>query len=197
MLPEFLTSSYKRYKEDTSVFTTWLSQTAKACGYRPSTKPNTAPTATANISKGPRLKGKERKLAKEAAKAKGNGKLPVPSTDDEPASVKYTVTTEEILKQATMIVDSGKCISMPRDVQKVADRAIQARQRCADWFQQAGGENDSATDGHGHFIQVLKKVFHMLKADDGERVADNGNVNSSFSSPTKPTSEAFIAAEMQ
>jgi hypothetical protein len=33
MLPESLYGRYKRYKEDTTVFATWLFNTAKACGY--------------------------------------------------------------------------------------------------------------------------------------------------------------------
>ncbi|KAB5543078.1 hypothetical protein GE09DRAFT_237517 [Coniochaeta sp. 2T2.1] len=34
MLPPHLTGSFKRYKANTLVFTTWLAQTAQACGYR-------------------------------------------------------------------------------------------------------------------------------------------------------------------
>ncbi|ESZ93330.1 hypothetical protein SBOR_6283 [Sclerotinia borealis F-4128] len=37
MLPEGLSSSYKRYKDDTNVFSTWLAQTAIKCGYKPDT----------------------------------------------------------------------------------------------------------------------------------------------------------------
>ncbi|KAI9645106.1 hypothetical protein NHQ30_005840 [Ciborinia camelliae] len=37
MLPEGLSSSYKRYKEDTNIFSTWLGQTAVKCGYIPDT----------------------------------------------------------------------------------------------------------------------------------------------------------------
>lgn len=69
MLPEILSSSYKRYEEDTSVFTTWLSNAAQRCGYKPVTvdatlaAQQTPPTET---KKAPRLKGKDRKLAKQA-----------------------------------------------------------------------------------------------------------------------------------
>ncbi|KAG4028318.1 hypothetical protein MFRU_022g00380 [Monilinia fructicola] len=35
MLPEGLSSSYKRYKDDTNIFSTWLGQTAVKCGYKP------------------------------------------------------------------------------------------------------------------------------------------------------------------
>lgn len=83
MLPEVLEGSYRRYKEDTNVFMTWLSQTAKACGYKPVAKlQNTTASATpaaaaaANKNDAPkksgRLKGKERKLAREAAAKQQN-----------------------------------------------------------------------------------------------------------------------------
>jgi hypothetical protein len=34
MLPPHLTGSYQRYKANTTVFTTWLAITSKACGYQ-------------------------------------------------------------------------------------------------------------------------------------------------------------------
>ena len=34
MLPESLTGSYKRYKEDTKFFVTWLHKKAISCGYK-------------------------------------------------------------------------------------------------------------------------------------------------------------------
>jgi hypothetical protein len=64
MLPGFLVNTYKKYKQDTSIFVEWLSDNAKKCGYKlPSaaatSKPTEAPVAA------PRLKGKARKLAKQ------------------------------------------------------------------------------------------------------------------------------------
>ncbi|GAD96582.1 conserved hypothetical protein [Paecilomyces variotii No. 5] len=41
MLPEFLQSSYARYKADTNTFATWLLKTANQCGYRPPALPDT------------------------------------------------------------------------------------------------------------------------------------------------------------
>jgi hypothetical protein len=34
MLPEFLDSTYKKYKQDTSVFVEWLSENAQKCGWK-------------------------------------------------------------------------------------------------------------------------------------------------------------------
>lgn len=50
MLPEFLQSSYARYKDDTNSFATWLLEAAKKCGYQPDDPVSTAP---------PKKKGKE------------------------------------------------------------------------------------------------------------------------------------------
>lgn len=212
MLPGFLTSSYQRYKEDTDVFMTWLSQSTRACGYQPPNKPTVATAATVAAAaptpspaapsatatpKGPRLKGKERKLAKEAAKEKEKPPTPSPNKD-EPSTVKYTVSTHEILIQATVIVGSEKRVFMPRDVQKVACRAIQARQRCSDWFEQVGMENDGSVEGHNYFIQVLRKVYDMLRGDGGgEYTEDNGNVKGATSDSAEQTDTAAIPIEMQ
>jgi hypothetical protein len=76
MLPEVLSSSYLHYKEDTSVFTTWLSNAAQRCGYKAKAeeqKPAGSP-AVAQPAKALRLKGKERKLAKQAAAEAGKVK---------------------------------------------------------------------------------------------------------------------------
>lgn len=117
MLPEFLAGSYKRYKQDTALFTTWLANAAASAGYKPhSTKrkateqpgPSKPPSTTENPEvprASSRLKGKERKAAKDAAdKAKkenvNRAELPAPST------VKYTITTGELLRQAEAITQS-------------------------------------------------------------------------------------------
>jgi hypothetical protein len=68
MLPGFLVSTYRKYKEDTSIFTKWLCDNGAKCGYHlTKSTQNETPTKTA-----PRLKGKARKQAKEAA---NNGTL--------------------------------------------------------------------------------------------------------------------------
>ncbi|KAJ6103808.1 hypothetical protein N7486_004030 [Penicillium sp. IBT 16267x] len=52
MLPEFLQSSYTRYKADTNTFATWLLETANQCGYRPPALPATISTAGKGKRKG-------------------------------------------------------------------------------------------------------------------------------------------------
>lgn len=100
MLPEILTGSYKRYKEDTNVFATWLSTTAKACGYK--SEPSSQLPVQKDAPKTPssRLKGKARKEAQKAA-ANGDG----PSQDVKLADLqvtRYPVKTKDFLEQAKM-----------------------------------------------------------------------------------------------
>ncbi|KAF4537409.1 uncharacterized protein LTHEOB_1600 [Lasiodiplodia theobromae] len=77
-LPEFLSGSYRRYKEDTTAFTTWLSQAAAAVGWKVPKKPlqdaepakpggSSAPSTNTAQAQSGRLKGKARKAAKAAA----------------------------------------------------------------------------------------------------------------------------------
>jgi hypothetical protein len=92
MTPEVLAGSYRRYKDDTAVFTTWLSNRVKACGFTPATKPQTS--SKENVSEAPKalkLKGRERKLARHAAMLEK--KIPSPYSKDPIASttVKYTI----------------------------------------------------------------------------------------------------------
>lgn len=87
MLPRVLAGSYEKYKQDTALFTTWLAQTAAACGYKSKgiqRQNHTSEATRSELSKLPpssthRLKGKERKAAKAAAakpaeKSKENAK---------------------------------------------------------------------------------------------------------------------------
>jgi hypothetical protein len=63
MLPGFLESTYKKYKNDTSLFVKWLCEAGSKCGHAISiVKTAQGEPAT----KAPRLKGKARKEAKQA-----------------------------------------------------------------------------------------------------------------------------------
>ncbi|KAK5674274.1 hypothetical protein LTS10_013012 [Elasticomyces elasticus] len=147
MAPSVYSSSYQRYKEDTSVFTTWLSNAAKSCGYVVKTDETPAaqaapPPAPANgPSKASRLKGKERKLAKQAATATpGTKSVPSPNQPQK----KYKIS----------------------DVQHVLQRAITARQRCTAWFKQTGLQNEYSNEGHEHFVNILERALKLLRGSE-------------------------------
>ncbi|KAI1957054.1 hypothetical protein LOZ58_005976 [Ophidiomyces ophidiicola] len=171
MLPEILVGSYRQYKEDTTTFTTWLAQQAKACGY---TEPlpsngaeNKAPARATpenpkpSVSTAPRLKGKARKLAKEEVKCED-----IPEIPDPAPSVKYKLSTQEILLQVNAVATwTKKRIRMPLSVQSVLMRAINARKRCAVWFQKKGVD-DASSQGHSFFIEVLEAAYVALKGPE-------------------------------
>ena len=64
MLPSFLESTYKRYKNDTSIFVEWLLDNGTKCVHTVAIKP-TSVTPVVSV-KSARLKGKARKEAQKA-----------------------------------------------------------------------------------------------------------------------------------
>ncbi|KAH8771449.1 hypothetical protein BGZ57DRAFT_954322 [Hyaloscypha finlandica] len=162
MLPEFLSDSYSRYKEDTNVFATWLTNTAKACGH---TSSNTTQVASSDpMSEAPasiRLKGNARK----EAKANGSSRPPpvfLPAT-------KHTLATGDIIIQAGIIAIHKKpAIKVPLVIQGVLRRAIRARKRCTLWFQKSTSESNkeeykASNSSHQHFIRVLERALEILE----------------------------------
>jgi hypothetical protein len=97
MLPEFLQSSYTRYKADTNTFATWLLETANQCGYRP-------PALSATISTAE--KGKR--------KGKKDGLVADP--------LHYSATTKDLQKLAEVVASSA--VTVPKSILTIATRAI-------------------------------------------------------------------------
>ncbi|KAI4221041.1 MAG: hypothetical protein LQ349_007944 [Xanthoria aureola] len=196
MLPELLAGSYKRYKQDTAVFTTWLAQAGSSVGYNPNgtkhppsqqPEPVAAEPAQSALPKGARLKGKARKAAKDAA-----AKVKEPN-----------VGTSESQAPSTM----------PASLRVVVERAVRARQRCSEWFQKSGVRNQYAEKQHTYFISILERSLKILepclqsKTAGPEQQTQNGpllessNVNNRFSSlkleetpEADPTEVSEIAA---
>ncbi|KAL9042108.1 MAG: hypothetical protein Q9214_003882, partial [Letrouitia sp. 1 TL-2023] len=185
MLPEFLAGSYKQYKQDTTVFTTWLAKAAALSGYKPkatksqqSKQPGSAKSlaaaerslaldsATANtaLPTSGRLKGKARKAAKEAAD-KAERENINESGSQAPSTVKYTITTTELLRQADAVAQSHikSRVQMPASLRAVVERAIRARQRCSEWFRKSDVHNQYADKQHIHFIEVLEQSLRILE----------------------------------
>ena len=150
-----ISGSYQKYKEDTTVFCTWLNKTAVVCGYdapQPVTPSNSQPTNT-------KSRAERRQADREKAKAEGKkvdkGNPPVLVT------TKHVVRTQEILRQAEKICQSGK-FPVPHAIGQVLDRAIMARKRCSEWFQTNKADNGHSTEGHLHFISILEKALEIL-----------------------------------
>ncbi|KKK16427.1 hypothetical protein P175DRAFT_0430531 [Aspergillus ochraceoroseus IBT 24754] len=134
MLPEFLQSSYARYKADTNTFATWLLETANQCGYQPPTLSATLPTAK---------KGKR--------KGKKN------DSDAEP--LHYSATTKDLQKLAEVVASSA--LTIPKSVLTIAKRAIKLRKAVTSWFL---GQGDSVNNKrHAHFITALEQICETLE----------------------------------
>ncbi|KAL4975522.1 hypothetical protein BDW66DRAFT_66179 [Aspergillus desertorum] len=134
MLPEFLQSSYARYKADTNTFATWLLETANQCGYQPPTLFATVPTA----KKGKR-KGKN------------------DNSDADP--LHYSATTKDLQKFAEVI--AGSALTVPKSVLMIAKRAIKLRKAVTSWFL---GQGDSTNNKrHAHFITALEQICETLE----------------------------------
>lgn len=170
MLCDALAGSYRRYKEDTDTFTTWLLQSSKRCGWKPVTRPEAVPmeACTSAAPKAPRLKGRERKLARNAVKSEMEAEAGATPT------VKYTITAKDLLEQAAAVTAwNREKIRMPSDVRRVLERAIRARKRCACWFERSDSHNKLSNAGHQSFIGVLQEVADMLEGEDERSTSPN------------------------
>ncbi|KAF9890863.1 hypothetical protein FE257_005439 [Aspergillus nanangensis] len=134
MLPEYLRSSYARYKADTNKFATWLLETADQCGYQPP-----ALSATVHTAK----------------KGKRNGKNHASDADPIP----YSATTKDLQKLGEVVAASA--LTVPTAVLTIAKRAIKLRKAVTSWFL---GQGDSANnDRHAHFITTLEQICEALE----------------------------------
>ena len=216
MLPDFLAGSYKKYKQDTALFTTWLAQAAAACGYKPKVKRSQDPDQSVKVksqaagepsgvskptlSSTGRLKGKERKAAKDAADKEKKQNVET-SNPRVPSTVKYTVTTGELLRQAEAVVQSHiqSHVKLPASLQSIVERAIRARQRCSEWFQKSGVQNKYADKQHTHFIEILKQSLTILEPcveakDSGQTRQENSETSLKG---TDSTTNRFAALKVE
>ncbi|KAF7952395.1 uncharacterized protein EAE97_001892 [Botrytis byssoidea] len=151
MLPSNLAGSYRRYKEDTNVFATWLLNAAETCGYNPGDDNETPKPQLAQPST--RLKGKARKEAKKAA------------IDSTPILQTKYISTKEMLLQAEIIAKHKKPpVEMPKNIRNTLERAIRARTRCASWFRNTKTDQhaDKSNRTHAYFISILEKALATL-----------------------------------
>lgn len=124
----------------------------------------TDPKKQENPRSATKLKGRARKEAREAAKA--SKETASNSRDIEPplSVTKYEITTPELLRQADIIAASKKAgVEIPESMVRVVQRAINARRRCAAWFQKTGvHDEDGSTACHVHFVGALERALSVL-----------------------------------
>ena len=147
-------TSYKRYKTNTDAVATWLLTTAKKHGCRAYDSTDCSPAASA----APRLKGKPRKLAREADAAAGN--RPGLSTRT------YRIKIKDFIQLAQYIAKPTKPrIKVPDGVVRDLQQAIKMRRSHQAWLIRFSQETNSAASNHGHthFIQTLETVMEILR----------------------------------
>ncbi|THZ32733.1 hypothetical protein D6C89_00239 [Aureobasidium pullulans] len=167
MLPNFLQSTYSTYKRDTDAIANWLATTAREYGYSPQVLEDDKTTVQPLLESqsvcqpsvqapSTRLKGKARKLAREAASAAANS-LPT-------ASRVYTIPIKSFTILASEIVSRKKSsVSIPAVLGKTLNRAIAFRKDHNDWFSRnEDKDTSSANESHAHFISVLERVRQIL-----------------------------------
>ena len=105
------------------------------------------------------MKGKARKEAKATASndkpSQSQAPLPTPT-------IKHTMTTKDLLRQAELVAKSTKT-QLPANILRIVERAIHARRRCTSWFQKVKAKESASTDRHVHFTDILEKALDMLR----------------------------------
>jgi hypothetical protein len=148
-------SSYKRYKSNTDAVAAWLLTTAKKHGCRAYDSNDGTPAA---LAAAPRLKGKSRKLAREAdAAAAKQAQL-------RPAA--YRIEIKDFIQLAQHIAKSTKPrIKVPDYFVRDLQQAIKMRKSHQAWYVRFSNETNSAAadQGHTHFIQTLEAVRELLR----------------------------------
>ncbi|KAF2441426.1 hypothetical protein P171DRAFT_434127 [Karstenula rhodostoma CBS 690.94] len=140
----FLASTYRQYKKDTEYIAGWLVETAKIVGFRLNKVEPSVPVESL------RLKGKARKEAKEAARAR----LGAQNSGSE-----HHIRASDFVPIAEAIAAQPKKVKVPSALLTLFGRAIKARKQAQAWYKSAKLEDE----GHSHFIQILARVQGILR----------------------------------
>ncbi|KAK5452350.1 hypothetical protein LTS15_007416 [Exophiala xenobiotica] len=146
-LPSDMVLAYKRYKRDTEAVAGWLAEKATQLGY-------VAATST-SLPKQPKLKGRARKLARDAAKQAASPPI-------EP-KYSYAVKTTEFVGMASKIVNARPKIILSRPLRAIWERAIRVRRDFSAWFKSRDSIDPLADEKHSHFTTVLEAALEILK----------------------------------
>ncbi|KAH6893462.1 hypothetical protein B0T10DRAFT_457564 [Thelonectria olida] len=163
MLPIALKSDYKEYKEDTNAIASWLASTAKLCGYSADLLSKAAQQTAVTTS---RLKGKERKDARERNKAAFGAPQRLQ---------KRIIAIKDFVPLAEFISASKKpVIVVPESLMNTLNRVIAIRSHFGLRMAKAGvPETEESAASHGYFIGVLQEVQSIFEA----RIAETARVD--------------------
>jgi hypothetical protein len=160
-------SSYKRYKTNTDAVATWLLTTAKKHGCRAYDTSDSSPAASAAA---PRLKGKARKLAKEADAAAAKQAALKPAA--------YRIEIKDFIQLAQFIAKSTTPqIKVPDHTARDLQQAIKMRKSHQAWLTMISSQTETATaadptaadQAHTYFIHTLEIVMDILRPNMPEQ----------------------------
>ena len=155
MIPQILTDTYHLYKQDTETIAIWLATTAKKFGFSADLQ-----GAKPAVLKSQRLKGKARKLAKEAAAQSITTGLPPVSTSSAP---KYTISVKDFIMLAEYLAPKSD-LKIPANVWESINRAIRLRQmHSGHHIQETKPAEAKSNERHFYFLGILERVREVLK----------------------------------
>lgn len=191
MLPGALFTTYRQYKEDTRQVVEWLAVTARTCGYKP-------PATEVVVTKAPKLKGRARKLARDAAASQAKQ-----AQSDVASSKETIVKTREFFPMARTIADAvDSKVVIPLNILKTWRSCITARSTTAKWYEieaDSGRDHDDSNEKHVYFIDVLKESLQMLVpvAKLQELDKNNFRLPKSSTTPLEQVSNRYAHLEIQ
>ncbi|KAK8055039.1 hypothetical protein PG993_000266 [Apiospora rasikravindrae] len=152
-LGDFL-AKYRQYKDYTLTLSSWLAENALKCGFddiKPGAAAPSAPKAG-----GGRLKGKDRKKAKEAATKSPSAAAP--------SGPQYIIQVSQFVPMAQAIAAYKPKPNVPPALSRLFDRVIEARRQFASWYagMKATGPHLASNERHNHFIDVLQATWEVL-----------------------------------
>ncbi|KAH0025827.1 hypothetical protein KCU78_g4593, partial [Aureobasidium melanogenum] len=169
MTPDYLQGTYTTYKRDTDAIANWLATTAKRCGFSPEvlkdsdkTSDHSPPQPQPEVES-TKLKGRARKLARDAAAKDGVKSSPLRT---------YTIPFKSFTQLASQIVSSSTpAVKVPTVLGTILDRSIAFRKEHNASFKNTKLATDTSSDidSHAHFISVLERVRHMLRPHMAEK----------------------------
>jgi hypothetical protein len=156
MLPECFIDSYKHYKADTRTIAAWLTEGAEISGFTTNKNSVHQPNSTViNQQAKVKLKGRARKLARDAANAEQKMREKKP-----PPPRQHVVKTKDFVPMAIAIASRRPPKIKPSTtILEIFKRTIAARKSCAMWYATGSDGNE----GHQHFINVLEEALSILK----------------------------------
>lgn len=179
-----LTSIYRQYKQDTTYVTSYLAVTAKSRGYKlenaaekgsKSSTPTSGPVLSSE--KPQRLKGKARKLAKQAAEQKADP----PATK---ANAAQRIPVDTFVHLAAFIANlHSPSVEVPKSFVACLDRAIEFRTEFSSFLKRtdaATSEDQQQNLTHAYFVDILRKVEEILKPRVATSVVEEDDLSELF-----------------